>query len=83
MDVYGYPNYLDMGLFFSVFIGFPVWVLLTYASYGVLSWNKSIAVRPRKIKILVSLGITLLLWIMFITVLYQLHGDSAGNRLFD
>jgi hypothetical protein len=82
MDVYGYPNYLLMGLFFSMVIGFPVWGLLVWASYGVLSWSKSFAVRPRKIKVPVSIGITLLLWIIFVTIMYQIQGDSAGNRLF-
>ncbi len=82
MDVYGYSNYLLMGLFFSIVIGFPVWGLLTYASFGVLSWRKSFEVRPRKVKILISLCITLLLWILFITIMYRIQGDSAGNRLF-
>jgi uncharacterized membrane-anchored protein len=81
MDVYGYPDYLFMGLFFSVFVGFPVWALLTYVSYRILSWRKSFGSRPRTVKVLLALGVSLVLWVAFLTVTYQLQGDSAGNRL--
>ena len=81
MDVYGYPSYLLMGLFFSVVTGFPVWGLLIYASYGVLSWRKSFATRTKKAKIIIAIGVTLILWIIFFTITYQVWGDSAGNRL--